>query len=122
MPVTSQDRDPLTARVYNSVWQLRADAWVSLADVTRRLITDPPAAAPDAPGEPGPDDAGPGTAGPCAEPLGRVEELLVLLEPIENCWAYPGRAGLSELRRLHRLGDRKALAARAAGLSRALVS
>jgi len=36
MPVMGQDPDPLTSRVYNSVWQLRADAWVSLAEVTRR--------------------------------------------------------------------------------------
>jgi hypothetical protein len=119
MPVTNQDPDPLTSRVYNSVWQLRADAWVSLAEVTRRLATDPQDSAPNGPGAslPGPAGAEPG-----AELPERVEELFRLLEPIENCWAFPGRSGLSDLRRLHRLGDRKALAARAAELNRALVS
>jgi arginine/lysine/ornithine decarboxylase len=119
MPVTNQDPDPLTSRVYNSVWQLRADAWVSLAEVTRRLATDPQDSAPNGPGAslPGPAGAEPG-----AELPERVEELFRLLEPIENCWAFPDRSGLSDLRRLHRLGDRKALAARAAELNRALVS
>jgi len=111
MPMTSQNLDPLTSRVYNSVWQLRADAWVSLAEVTRRLVTDPPDSAPNGPGASLPEPAG---ADPGAGLPQRVEELLRLLEPIENCWAFPGRSGLSELRRLHRLGDPKALAARTA--------
>jgi len=119
MPMTSQNLDPLTSRVYNSVWQLRADAWVSLAEVTRRLVTDPPDSAPNGPGASLPEPAG---ADPGAGLPQRVEELLRLLEPIENCWAFPGRSGLSELRRLHRLGDPKALAARTAELNRALVS
>ena len=119
MPVTSQDPDPLTSRVYNSVWQLRADAWVSLAEVTRRLITGPPDLGPNESGASLPE---PARADLGAELLERVEELLGLLEPIENCWAFPGRASLSELWRLHRLGDREALAARTAELSRALVS
>ena len=94
MPVTSQDPDPLTSRVYNSVWQLRADAWVSLAEVTRQLITDPPDPAPNesGPGRPEPVGAGLG-----AELLQRVEELFGVLEPIENCWAFPGQADAAGL-------------------------
>jgi Orn/Lys/Arg decarboxylase, major domain len=72
MPVTSQDPDPLTSRVYNSVWQLRADAWVSLAEVTRRLIADPPDLSPNEPGAGLPEPVG---AGPGAELLERTEEL-----------------------------------------------
>jgi hypothetical protein len=87
--------------------------------VTRRLVTDLPDRAPNESGASLPGVTG---AGLGAELLERVEELLHLLEPIENCWAFPGQVGLSELWRLHRLGDREALAARAAELSRALVS
>ncbi|MGH3368447.1 MAG: aminotransferase class I/II-fold pyridoxal phosphate-dependent enzyme [Nocardioidaceae bacterium] len=83
--------------LYNSVWQLRADAWTSLEEATRA------------------DRDTEGSSG-------RVKELLHLLEPVENCWAFPGRASVDELRRLHESGDRDKLARHAAGLNRALVT
>ncbi|MFF4763638.1 aminotransferase class I/II-fold pyridoxal phosphate-dependent enzyme [Streptomyces sp. NPDC001292] len=88
--------------VYNSVRQLRADAWNSLAELTRRLGLGP-------------------SAGTCPEPMTeQLEELFRLLTPIENCYAFPGKAGLGELRRLHEIGDRRRLAERADDLNLAL--
>lgn len=71
MPVTSQDLDPLTSRACNGIWQLRADAWGSPAEVTRWLVTDPSDYAPNGPAAslPGPAGAAPG-----AEPPERVEK------------------------------------------------
>lgn len=86
--------DPLTATVHNSVRQLRADAWSSLGELTHRP-----------PGE---------------HEVARLEELFQLLTPIENCWAFPGKAGLAELRGLHETGDHRRLSQRAEELNRAL--
>ncbi len=89
-----------TASVHNSVGQLRADAWSSLADLTH-LLSDQTA------------DAYPRAAA-------RFEELSRLLAPIENCWAFPGTAGLEELRRLYENGEYQRLARRTEDLNRAL--
>ncbi|MFE7211247.1 aminotransferase class I/II-fold pyridoxal phosphate-dependent enzyme [Streptomyces sp. NPDC001698] len=98
----TRSTDLLTAGVYNSVRQLRADAWSALAALTRRLSLDP-------------------SAGTCAKELTeQLEDMFRLLAPIENCWAFPGRAGLDELRRLHEAGDRHRLAERADDLNLAL--
>ncbi|MFJ9416545.1 aminotransferase class I/II-fold pyridoxal phosphate-dependent enzyme [Streptomyces sp. NPDC101227] len=99
---TTPPADPPTPSVYNSVRQLRADAWSSLAELTRRsaLAT--------------------GADAPPRATADRVEELLRLLTPIENCWAFPGKARLGELRRLHETGDRHRLARYADCLNRAL--
>ncbi|MEU8528992.1 aminotransferase class I/II-fold pyridoxal phosphate-dependent enzyme [Streptomyces sp. NPDC048629] len=94
--------EPLTDSVYNSVRQLRADAWSRLADLTHHLAAHPSS-------RPVPEET--------AEQL---EELFRLLTPIENCWASPGRTGLTELRRLHRTGDLTRLARRADDMNRAL--
>ncbi|MGW8764089.1 aminotransferase class I/II-fold pyridoxal phosphate-dependent enzyme [Streptomyces sp. NPDC055815] len=83
-----------TATVHNSVGQLRADAWSSLTDLTHRL------AAQGADGRPGPG------------PTARIEELLRLLAPVERCWAFPGTAGLTELRGLYAQRDHRQLARR----------
>ena len=59
--------DPSTVprlHAYTSVWRLRADAWTSLADVTKRLADTLT-----------PTDLRPG----------------LLLDPLETYWAYPGR-------------------------------
>ena len=72
----------LPMRAYNSVWQLRGDAWSSLADATKRLFeTSLPA------------DQG--------DTLRKeVASLLQLLDPIETYWAYPGREQLHRLREM----------------------
>ncbi|RAG83717.1 ornithine decarboxylase [Streptacidiphilus pinicola] len=91
----------LDEHVYNSVHRLRADAWSSLEEATRRLATLPRA------------------SGARADLDARVEELLDLLGPIESCWASPGRAALDELRSLHRTGERRKLMERTEELGRA---
>ncbi|MGW1253756.1 aminotransferase class I/II-fold pyridoxal phosphate-dependent enzyme [Streptomyces sp. NPDC002513] len=91
-----------TASVHNSVGQLRADAWSSLADLTHQL-----------------SDQG---ADACPRAAARLEELFRLLAPIENCWAFPGTAGLEALRRLYENGEHQRLARRAEDLNRALGS
>ncbi|MFI6284881.1 aminotransferase class I/II-fold pyridoxal phosphate-dependent enzyme [Streptomyces sp. NPDC051018] len=92
--------EPPTAGTHNSVGQLRADAWSSLADLARLLSAR------------GPDTQTGVTA--------RIEELFELLAPIENCWAFPGTARLEELRRLYEEGKLQRLAGRAEALDRAL--
>ena len=63
----------LPVRAYNSVWQLRGDAWSSLADATKRLFeTSLPADQTDTLRK-------------------EVASLIQLLDPIETYWAYPGR-------------------------------
>ena len=79
-PGQPDGRLPLPA--YNSVWQLRADAWNSLKDVTSRL----------------PDAAARGVEKGAL--TRQVSDLLELLDPIEGYWAYPGRQQFLELREL----------------------
>jgi arginine decarboxylase len=72
----------LLARAYNSVWQLRGDAWSSLADATKRLFdTSLPANQSDT-------------------LRSEVAALLQLLDPLETYWAYPGREQLHQLREM----------------------
>ena len=71
--------DPSTVprlHAYTSVWRLRADAWTSLADVTKRLADALT-----------PTDLRPGLQA-------RITELVLLLDPLETYWAYPGRGQL----------------------------
>jgi len=82
--------DPSTVprlHAYTSVWRLRADAWTSLADVTKRLadaLTPPDL-----------------RAGLQA----RITELVLLLDPLETYWAYPGRGRLQQIGALCDTGD-----------------
>ena len=82
--------DPSTVprlHAYTSVWRLRADAWTSLADVTKRLadaLTPP--------------DLRPGLQA-------RITELVLLLDPLETYWAYPGRGQLQQIGALCDTGD-----------------
>ncbi|WP_406841849.1 aminotransferase class I/II-fold pyridoxal phosphate-dependent enzyme (plasmid) [Streptomyces sp. AHU1] len=93
---------PLTASVYNSVGQMRADAWSSLEELARRWAEGP-------------------SIGIFAQQTAQqLEELFELLTSIENCWAFPGKTGFIELRRLYELGDRQRLAQRVMELNRAL--
>jgi len=94
-------RHPL--RAYNSVWQLRVDTWSSIADVTKRLH----------------DASLPHDKR--ADLEGELDELLNLVAPVENYWAYPGPQRVGQLREL--LAEREyALASRTVdAISRRLV-
>ena len=86
MPGLVPDVDCPRLHAYTSVWRLRADAWTSLADVTKRLadaLTPP--------------DLRPGLQA-------RITELVLLLDPLETYWAYPGRGRLQQIARAVRHG------------------
>ncbi len=72
---------------YTSMWQLRGDAWASLADVTKRLS--------DALTLPGQRPA----------LRDQATELVRLLDPLESYWAYPGRGHLEQIAALCDVGD-----------------
>jgi arginine decarboxylase len=74
-------------RAYSSVWRLRADAWATVADVTRRLSVGSI-----------PDDQ-------LHALRTEVAETLQLLDVLETYWAYPGHAGLGDLVRLWDAGE-----------------
>jgi arginine decarboxylase len=93
---------PLPLPAYNSVQQLRADAWNSLKDATGRL----------------PDAA---VRGAGTETLTRqASDLLELLDPLEHYWAYPGRPRFVELRELLARDDWDQLHKLVARITRAL--
>ena len=82
--------DPSTVprlHAYTSVWRLRADAWTSLADVTKRLADALT-----------PTDLRPGLQA-------RITELVLLLDPLETYWAYPGRGQWRQIGALCDTGD-----------------
>jgi hypothetical protein len=89
---------------YNSLWQLRADAWSSLEQTCERLVDDP-------------------AAGRRTEELTRrVGELFTTLDSIENYWAFPGAARFERLRRLFDNGDFTRLAPQVRSVNQALVT
>jgi arginine decarboxylase len=67
---------------YNSVWQLRTDAWSTLVDSTKRMF----------------DVALP--ADQRAALHQEIISILQLLDPLETYWAYPGRPRLQLLREM----------------------
>src|ERR1700737_3711652 len=75
------------ARAYNSVWQLRADAWCRLEEAANRLNRA------DAPGK------------PKERYTGIVTGLLSQLTPLEPYWAYPGFALFTTTQRLFAAGE-----------------
>jgi len=93
----------LPARAYNSVWQLRGDAWSSLADATKRLFESSLHADQN-------------------DTLRKeVASLFQLLDPIETYWAYPGREQLHQLRDMCEDGDYEAAMRIAVTVSRHLI-
>jgi arginine decarboxylase len=96
--------DDVNAKVYNSVWQLRADAWSHLEETSERLALA-------------------ATHGRPTEQLtGRVGDLLRLLDPIEQYSAYPGSHRLDHARRLFADGSFDLFGRVVAGINRALVT
>lgn len=74
-------------RMYNSVWQWRADSWYRLDEAAEMLARLSAAGRPSE-----------GQRRAC-------EELLADLGPLEHYWAYPGGAQFEKLNRLFALGD-----------------
>ena len=72
---------------YRSVWEMRSDGWVHLADSAALLA--------EAFGGKGDLDLA----------RARVEQALAVLEPIENYWAFPGRQGFRRLLDLFEGGE-----------------
>src|SRR5947207_32892 len=96
--------DKVTSQAYNSVWQLRADAWSSLEETSSKL-------------------AGLLVQGqPVDRVRGEVGELLGQLEPIEQYWGFPGQQRFDRLIRLFTAADYDRLARSVAGINRALVT
>ena len=81
------DRRLFQLHAYTSVWRLRADAWTSLADVTKRLADALT-----------PTDLRPGLQA-------RITELVLLLDPLETYWAYPVVADCNSIGALCDTGD-----------------
>src|SRR6266540_1435775 len=77
----------LPLRAYSSVWQLRGDAWSSLADATKRLV----------------DASVPANRRDTLQK--EITDTLLLLDPLETYWAYPGRGQLQRLREMCEEGD-----------------
>jgi arginine decarboxylase len=96
--------DEVNPLAYNSLWQLRADAWASLEEASERLAT------------------GAAQERPVEQVSGQASYLIGLLDPIESYWAFPGSQRFDQVRRLFSAGDFDGLARLVAGINRALVS
>ena len=70
------------SRAYNSVWQLRADAWCRLEDAADQLTRDT------------------ATGEPTDKHRDICEDLLARLTPFEPYWAYPGALQFAKVHRL----------------------
>ncbi len=89
---------------YNSLWQVRTDAWSSLEESTAQLAL----------------------AAAQQHPTERLTEAVTgwlgVIGPIERFWAFPGTPAFLKLRRLFTAGKYDRCAALAAGLNRALAT
>jgi hypothetical protein len=77
----------MSSHVYNSVAQMRADAWCRLEDAAGQLVR---LAA---------------TGKPTDSHQGICADVLAQLEPIEPYWAYPGGAQVARIARIFATGD-----------------
>jgi arginine/lysine/ornithine decarboxylase len=94
----------VTAQAYNSVWQLRADAWSDLEENSSRL-------------------AGLLAQGDAVDDVrDRVGALLAVLDPIEQYWGFPGRQRIDQLIRLFAAVEYDRFARMVAGINGALVT
>jgi arginine decarboxylase len=94
----------LNPPAYNSLWQLRGDAWGRLEDASERLAAAV--------------SQGSGTESPVEE----VGALYELLEPIEHYWGFPGTRRFERARRMFAAGDYERFASTIAGLGRVLAT
>ncbi|MEI6253349.1 MAG: ornithine decarboxylase [Mycobacteriaceae bacterium] len=92
----------MSAKSYNSVWQLRADTWCRLEDAAGQL-------------------ARLAIAGrPADEHQSACVELLALLSPVEPYWAYPGGTQFARLNRMFAAGEYDKFAQTVAVINHAL--
>jgi arginine decarboxylase len=101
--MTKRLRPALPLRAYNSVWQLRVDAWSSIADHAKRLSD--PMLAPDG----------------RADVESELGELLDLVASVESYWAIPGPQQVGELRKLFDAGDYELVSKAVEPIARSLV-
>jgi arginine/lysine/ornithine decarboxylase len=89
---------------YNSLWQVRTDAWSSLEESAAQLLLA-------------------GSQHNPAEPLAeRIRGLLDVLGPIERFWAFPGAQSFQKARRLFTAGKYDRFATVVSGINRALAT
>jgi arginine decarboxylase len=89
---------------YNSLWQVRTDAWSSLEESATQLVLA-------------------GSAHHPAEPLAEtIRGLLDVLGPIERFWAFPGTQSFQKARRLFTAGKYDRFASLVSGINRALAT
>jgi len=92
------------SRAYNSVWQLRSDAWCRLEEASDRLTK-------------------PTTNGELKEEYVTIcRDLLATLTPLEPYWAYPGTPQFSRVQRLFTAGSYDKFAHAVARINRALTT
>ncbi|MDT5091831.1 MAG: hypothetical protein QOH60_1194 [Mycobacterium sp.] len=95
---------PETSQAYNSVWQLRGDAWCRLEEAADRLTRTT-------------------TTGELKERyIGICGELLASLTPIEPYWAYPGFPYFARMQRLFNSGSYDKFSHAVARINRALTT
>jgi arginine decarboxylase len=95
---------PLNPQGYNSLWQLRGDAWGRLEDASERL------------------SAAGAQSGRTESLVEEVGALYELLEPIEHYWGFPGIRRFERARRMFASGDFDRFARAIAGLGRELAT
>ncbi|WP_155927762.1 aminotransferase class I/II-fold pyridoxal phosphate-dependent enzyme [Mycolicibacterium sp. CBMA 234] len=92
------------SRAYNSVWQLRGDAWCRLEEAADRLTRTT-------------------TVGDLKDRyIGICTELLGTLTPLEPYWAYPGSLHFAQVQRLFSAGSYDKFAKTIARINRALTT
>lgn len=91
----------VSSPMYNSMWQVRRDAWSDLEEAATRLA------------ERG-QEAG-------AADQNRVRELLSALAPIEHYWGYPGWHQFEDVQRLEALGELDRFAREVSVINRSMV-
>jgi arginine decarboxylase len=94
----------LNPLVYNSLWQLRGDAWGRLEDASERLA------------------ASVSQGGRTDSLVEEVGSLYELLEPIEDYWGFPGTRHFERARQMFVSGDFNQFARTIAGLGRELAT
>jgi arginine/lysine/ornithine decarboxylase len=104
--------DGQNALAYNSLWQLRNDAWSSLEEAAAQLVLSS--------GQPGQQSQ---HAQESVEQLSdQATRLLDTLGPIERFWAFPGTQAFQRVRRLFTAGKHDRFAAVVSEINRALAS
>ena len=92
------------SHAYNSVWQLRGDAWCRLEEAADRLTRTT-------------------TTGELKEQYAAIcQDLLATLTPLEPYWAYPGSPQFAKVQRLFNAGNYDKFAHAVARINRALTT